>query len=215
LKEGGFTLKVYLEDQKQRFEAEFLALTQESHMHYIKSIKLSILALSLAFVFVTISASSVYAAPRDSINDWLCSFLCIGNTSAPQAAPSSSGGYYQTMAYNDAVAAGIPPTYFVNQINAESHFNPNAVSSAGAIGIAQFEPEVAASLGIDPWNAEQSLRGAANLMASYNAKYGDYKMALASYQCGPGCLQSAINRCGYWYWCVPASTQAYISKITG
>jgi len=165
-------------------------------MKYTRPIKLSILALMLALVLLTFSASTSSCETGSSYQ-------------------LSGGGDYQSMARQDAIDAGIPPTYFVNQINAESHFNPSAISSAGAIGIAQFEPQTAASLGIDPWNAGQSLRGAANLMASYNAKYGDYKMSLAAYQCGPECLQSAINRCGYWYWCVPASTQAYISKITG
>ena len=43
---------------------------------------------------------------------------------------------YVAIARQDAIDAGIPPDYFVRQINQESGFNPNAVSPAGAVGIA-------------------------------------------------------------------------------
>ena len=125
----------------------------------------------------------------------------------------SHGTDYRTIAWNAAVNAGIPADKFVKQIDIESGFNPNAISPAGAIGIAQFMPETAAGLGIDPYNPEQSLNGAAQLMARYTAKYGDYRMALAAYNAGSGTLQWAINNCGYYYWCLPAQTQRYIHMI--
>jgi len=53
---------------------------------------------------------------------------------------------YVAIARQDAINAGISPDYFVRQINAESGFNPRAVSPSGAIGIAQFIPSTAASL---------------------------------------------------------------------
>lgn len=124
-----------------------------------------------------------------------------------------SGSDYRTIAWNDAISAGIPANLFVKQIDAESHFNPYAVSPAGAIGMAQFMPETAQGLGIDPWNAEQSLQGAAQLMSHYVNKYGDYHLALAAYNCGSGCLQSAINNCGYYYWCLPPETRHYIDEV--
>src|SRR5439155_27143456 len=72
---------------------------------------------------------------------------------------------FVTLARQDASNAGISPDIFVRQINQESGFNPSAVSPAGAIGIAQFEPSTAAALGINPWDPVQSLQGAARLMA--------------------------------------------------
>jgi hypothetical protein len=50
------------------------------------------------------------------------------------------------------------------QIQQESGFNPNAVSQAGAIGIAQFLPETAKRYGIDPHDPWQSL----DAMARYD-----------------------------------------------
>ena len=124
---------------------------------------------------------------------------------------------YIALAQQDATAAGISPVYFVRQINQESGFNPGAVSPAGAVGIAQFLPSTAAGLGIDPWNPVQALRGAAQLMASYNRNYGgDYAKALAAYNGGSGTVQYAVNTCGAnWLNCLPAETRHYIFVIMG
>src|SRR5207244_4098322 len=50
----------------------------------------------------------------------------------PMTLPTS---VYIAIAQQDAIDAGIPPDYFVRQINQESGFNPNAYSPAGAEGI--------------------------------------------------------------------------------
>ena len=126
-----------------------------------------------------------------------------------------AGQDYQSVAREDAQTAGISPSLFVRQINEESGFNPNAVSPAGAIGIAQFMPRTAAGLGINPWNPYASLQGAARLMASYLKRYGgDYAKAVAAYNAGSGQVAYAITRCGVqWRACVPVETQRYIRII--
>lgn len=124
---------------------------------------------------------------------------------------------YVAMAQQDAINAGINPTYFVRQIYLESSFNPNAVSPSGAEGIAQFLPSTAAGLGINPFNPEQALNAAAHVMAGYNSNYhGNYAMALAAYNAGSGTVQYAVNSCGSnWMSCLPAETQNYIHVIMG
>ncbi len=124
---------------------------------------------------------------------------------------------YVAIAERDAIAAGIPPAYFVRQINQESLFNPNAVSPAGAIGIAQFMPNTAATMGVNPWDPIQALAGAARLMASYVSQYGgNYAMALAAYNAGTGAVLWAVNNCGAnWMNCLPAETRNYIWVIMG
>jgi soluble lytic murein transglycosylase-like protein len=127
--------------------------------------------------------------------------------------PADKQGYI-ALARADAIAAGIPPDLFVRQINQESGFNPTDLSDTGAEGIAQFEPDTAAGLGIDPWNPVQALQGAAQLMARYTYKYGDYAKALAAYNGGSGTLQYCLTHYGsHWFSCEPAQTQAYIQKI--
>jgi hypothetical protein len=144
--------------------------------------------------------------------------LCIPGGSAT---PVSTGGTtvvfrngYVGTAQQDAMNAGISAYYFVRQINQESGFNPYAVSYAGAIGIAQFMPATAYSLGINPYNPYQSLWGAANLMGSYTRQYGSYEKALAAYNAGPGAVNRAVYGCGgSWMWCLPYETQNYIRVI--
>ncbi len=134
---------------------------------------------------------------------------------APITLPQSQ---YVAIARQDAINAGISPDYFVRQINQESSFNPNAVSPAGAVGIAQFLPSTAAGLGINPWDPIQALNGAARLMASYANQYGgDYAKALAAYNAGGGTVQYAISTCGTANWmnCLPTETRNYISVIMG
>jgi soluble lytic murein transglycosylase-like protein len=128
----------------------------------------------------------------------------------------SAGRQYVAIAQQNAVKAGISPVHFVRQIHMESGFNPRAVSRAGAIGIAQFTPGTAAALGINPWEPIPSLRGAANLMASYTRQYrGNYAMALAAYNAGPRTVQYAVNTCGRsWFNCLPYETRHYISGLT-
>jgi Transglycosylase SLT domain len=132
----------------------------------------------------------------------------------PMALPKSQ---YVAIAQQDAVAVGIPPEYFVRQIEQESGFNPNSVSPAGAVGIAQFLPGTAAGLGINPWNPIQALHGAARLMANYAHQYGgDYAKALAGYNGGTGTVLNAVNNCGAnWLNCLPGETRHYIYVIMG
>lgn len=125
--------------------------------------------------------------------------------------------HFVTIARQDATSAGISPDIFVRQINQESGFNPAAVSPAGAIGIAQFEPATAASLGVNPWNPEQSLLGASRLMASYVRQYGgDIAKALAAYNAGSGAVQRAVSLGGTnWRAFLPLETRNYLRVILG
>ncbi len=127
----------------------------------------------------------------------------------------SASKAFVTLAAQDALAAGISPTLYVRQINAESGFNPKALSPAGAEGIAQFLPATAQALGVDPWDPVAALHAAARLMASYVSSYGgEYAKALAAYNAGPPTLDAALTSCGaHWLVCMPAETQHYVHLI--
>lgn len=115
---------------------------------------------------------------------------------------------YRERARESAAKYGVDPDIFVAQINQESGFDPNARSSAGATGIAQFMPGTAKALGINPNNPIEALDGAARHMGDLLKKYnGDYKKALAAYNAGAG----AVDR----YKGVPpfAETRNYVDKI--
>ncbi len=96
------------------------------------------------------------------------------------------------------------------QLMAESNFNPNAISSAGAQGIAQFMPATAAAYGLrDPFDPVAAIAAQARLMAELLGRFGSVELALAAYNAGPG----AVAACG----CVPPypETQAYVARILG
>jgi Transglycosylase SLT domain/D-alanyl-D-alanine carboxypeptidase len=97
------------------------------------------------------------------------------------------------------------------QLMAESNFNPFAVSSAGAQGIAQFMPGTAALYGLDdPFDAPAAIDAQAHLMSDLLDEFaGSVSLALAAYNAGPG----AVEGCQ----CVPdiPETEAYVARILG
>jgi surface antigen len=143
----------------------------------------------------------------------------ISSATQPQGTvpPGLPNSPYVSVALEAARAAGIPETTFVRQINVESGFHPNAVSPAGAIGIAQFMPATAAGLGINPWDPVQALDAAARYMANLISSYGgDEAKALAAYNAGSGTVNRAIFVGGTnWRAYLPTETQQYIQAILG
>jgi len=114
----------------------------------------------------------------------------------------------RAVARQAAVSAGLDPVIFDRQIEAESGFDPQATSPAGAVGIAQITPATARTWGVDPSDPVAALQVAAQQMAGYVNRYGgNYAMALAAYNAGP----RAVERFGG----VPpyAETQNYVRKI--
>jgi soluble lytic murein transglycosylase-like protein len=86
------------------------------------------------------------------------------NCHSDPALPDTSGNKQQ---YADYLVNVIAPRYHLEaavllwQVNQESRFNPNALSPAGAMGIAQFMPAMAAAYHLDPWDPWQALDGMA------------------------------------------------------
>ncbi|GHO86916.1 lytic transglycosylase domain-containing protein [Dictyobacter formicarum] len=136
---------------------------------------------------------------------------------APPPATNLPRSQYVAIAQQAAAKYGISPVYFVRQINQESGFNPYAMSPVGAVGIAQFLPSTAASMGVNPYDPVDALYGAARMMANLSNQYGgDYAKALAAYNAGPGNVNNAIAAGGAaWLSYLPAETQNYVRIIMG
>lgn len=108
----------------------------------------------------------------------------------------------------------------------ESGLNPNAVSRHGATGLWQFMLATANGLGMevsslvderrDPYVSSQA---AAKYLKDLYSAYGDWSLAIAAYNCGPGTVNKAIRRAGgepsshdFWsiYNYLPEETRGYV-----
>ncbi|MFS8616114.1 MAG: transglycosylase SLT domain-containing protein [Solitalea sp.] len=105
----------------------------------------------------------------------------------------------------------------------ESALNPNAVSRVGATGLWQFMYTTAREYGLqmnsyiderrDPVAASQA---AAEYLSNMYGRYGDWLLAIASYNCGPGNVERAIHKAGgkLDFWAIrpylPQETRNYV-----
>ncbi len=106
---------------------------------------------------------------------------------------------------------GVPLSLLKAMGKAESGFDANAVSPAGAQGVMQLMPSTAKALGVeDPFDARSNIMGGAKYIAQKLRQYnGDVDLALAAYNAGSGNVAK--------YGGIPpfAETKNYISRIKG
>jgi hypothetical protein len=136
--------------------------------------------------------------------------VSASGVAAPGAAtlPSFVPARFRPPLLDAAIRWNVPAALLAAQLMAESGFDPLAVSSAGAQGIAQFMPSTAASYGLDdPFDPVAAIDAQAHLMSDLLRQFGSPELALAAYNAGPG----AVEPCN----CVPdyPETRAYVSRI--
>lgn len=118
--------------------------------------------------------------------------------------------------FAEAQRQGVPPALALELATEESGLNQGAVGSAGEIGIFQLMPATATALGVDPADPQQNIQGGVTYLRQMLAQFGDPAKAVAAYNCGPGCVSSAIARGGAnWFAFIPGSTQSYVTTILG
>lgn len=108
----------------------------------------------------------------------------------------------------------------------ESGLNPKAKSRVGAMGLWQFMPATGRMYKMDVtrdiddrMDPEMSTEGAARYLKSLYKMFGNWELALAAYNCGPGNVNKAIRRSGgkktFWgvYDFLPKETRSYVPQF--
>jgi membrane-bound lytic murein transglycosylase D len=135
-------------------------------------------------------------------------------------------GRYQEMIRSTLREEGVPQD-LIYLAQAESGFHPLAVSRAGARGMWQFMGSRARGYGLernwwldDRQDPEKATRAAAHHLKDLYHQFGDWYLAMAAYNSGPGTVQNAVQRTGYAdFWelyrrnVLPKETRNYVPII--
>lgn len=135
-------------------------------------------------------------------------------------------GRYEDMIHRVLREQGVPQE-LIYLAQAESGFHPLAVSRAGARGMWQFMGSRAKGYGLernwwvdDRQDPEKATRAAAHHLKDLYNEFGDWYLAMAAYNSGPGTVQSAVKRTGYAdFWelyrrnVLPKETRNYVPII--
>ncbi|MDR3736865.1 MAG: LysM peptidoglycan-binding domain-containing protein, partial [Acidobacteriaceae bacterium] len=163
------------------------------------------------------------------INDYVAGFInFFSNSQAGHAHLVRSlerAGKYREMIQKILAEEGVPQD-LIYQAVAESGFQPQALNkSSGAGGMWQFMPTGAYGLARNGWfderfDPEKSSRAYARYIKGLYKQFGDWYLAMAAYDWGPGNVQRAVQRTGYAdFWqlyklnALPGETKNYVPGI--
>jgi membrane-bound lytic murein transglycosylase D len=164
-----------------------------------------------------------------TVNDTVLGFLNFFQTPRGRAIVETGlrrGGRYRDMISRVLREEGLPQD-LIYLAQAESAFQPLALSRAGAKGIWQFMGYRAREYGLQhTWwvderqDPEKATRAAARHLRDLYTQFGDWYLAMAAYNCGPGNVQKGVERTGYAdFWelysrnVLPRETKNYVPII--
>ncbi|MBI5805541.1 lytic transglycosylase domain-containing protein [candidate division TA06 bacterium] len=115
---------------------------------------------------------------------------------------------YQNLINAASVKYSLDPKVLEAVIDAESQYNPRALSCKGAQGLMQLMPQTAWQLGVsNPFDPEQNIDAGARYLKQMLDKFGALELALAAYNAGPGAVEKHGGIPPY------QETKEYVKKI--
>ena len=142
----------------------------------------------------------------------------VGDTSLPAAVVTVETSFrlppevaYETLIQEASERYDVNPALVRAVIATESAFDATAISPAGALGLMQLMPALAEELGVlDPFDPRQNIMaGTRYLSELLRLHSGNVRLALASYNAGPGAVSKYDGIPPY------RETQRYVKTITG
>jgi peptidoglycan DL-endopeptidase CwlO len=128
--------------------------------------------------------------PSTAVSSTLQTVGSVGSVASSGGAESqvSPTTPYASLFESAADRYGVPAKVLAAIGYVESRFQTDAVSSAGAVGMMQFLPTTAASMGVDPYDPASAIDGTARYLRSALDRFGSIEQAIASYNVGPGSI---------------------------
>ena len=164
-----------------------------------------------------------------TVNDYVLTYLNYFQTPHGRAIVENGlrrAGRYRPMISRVLREEGLPQD-LIYLAQAESAFQPQALSRAGARGLWQFIPSSGRIYGLEKtwWvddreDPEKATRAAARQLRDLYQMFGDWYLAMAAYDAGPLTIQRAVERTGYAdFWelykrnVLPKETRNYVPII--
>jgi membrane-bound lytic murein transglycosylase D len=173
---------------------------------------------------LTATVSQLPLSVNDTVLGYINYFSHKGHGTIVAATERS--GLYRPMIQRILDEEGVPQE-LIHLAQAESGFLPRAVSRKAAGGMWQFLTSRGNEYGLkqtaytdDRMDPEKATRAAARHLHDLYTEFGDWYLAIAAYNCGPGAVEKAVERTGYAdFWqlramgMLPAETTNYVPII--
>ncbi|MBI4726031.1 lytic transglycosylase domain-containing protein [candidate division TA06 bacterium] len=165
---------------------------------------------SLIIIIILTLSSLVYGQVYTSAleDGLLLSNIPRANFACVRQLKKNNRVLYQNLINAASQKYALSPQALEAVIDAESQYNPRALSCKGAQGLMQLMPQTAWQLGVsNPFDPEQNIDAGARYLKQMLDKFGALESALAAYNAGPG----AVERYGG----IPPyqETKEYVKKI--